>query len=160
MDQTFGAVSVLLGGGGGGGGGRGGGRQMLAVGVEGEQQMRAVGIQDRNILEQTIGAVFLDRLNGYPVGSMAYIYKSLGGTHPTVIAVLQDAFGDNFDEVAAKGREHTISQVKSALKKALADENLVAPTTMGFRDMLFHLNPKDTFSAYKQIEDLSSTEKA
>jgi hypothetical protein len=106
-------------------------------------------LEERPILEQTIGSAVLDRFNGYPVGSLAEMYKALGGTNPAVVKVLEQAFGENFDEHANKGKEHLASRLKHALRSVLAEEKLVAPTTKGFRDMLLHLNPDPNFHAFE-----------
>lgn len=103
---------------------------------------------ERPILEQTIGSAVLDRFNGYPVGSLAEMYKALGGTNTAVIKVLEQAFGEDFDEHANKGKEHLASRLKHALGSVLAGEKLVAPTTKGFRDMLLHLDADPKFKAF------------
>ena len=106
-------------------------------------------LAERPILEQTIGSVVLDRFNGYPIGSVAEMYKALGGTNSAVIKVLEQAFGENFDEHANKGQDHLRTRVKSAIREVLAEEKLVAPTTKGFRDMLMQLDPNPKFDAFQ-----------
>jgi hypothetical protein len=93
--------------------------------------------EDRAALEQTIGQAYLDRLNGYPVGNMAEIYKSIGGTDPSAIAVLTTAFGSNFDAIAARGINTVNDSARAGLRTVLQAENLKAPTTGAFRDLLF-----------------------
>lgn len=115
-------------GGGGGGGGNGGGAQLA---------LRAT--NNRMLLEQAIGAAVLDRWNGYPVRSIAQNYKDIGGDNKTTIAVLERAFGDDFDAVANQGRAEVKARATVALADALASEGLRLPTTKEFRDLAFHV---------------------
>jgi len=130
MVQTFAKLLIPVGGGGGGGG-------------------SAAGSKNRVLLEQTVGRVYLDRINGYPVGNVAEIYRSMGGTDPTVIATLQKSFGNNFDAVATKGIGAINSSIRTGLSDALRSENLHAPITPEFRDLLFHVDDGSTVGALR-----------
>lgn len=119
------------------GGGGGGGRAPVSV-------MRPM--DDRGILEQALGGAVLDRMNGYPVSSLALRYKELGGTNETVMKTLERAFGDNFDAVMASGE--TRKKLTAALSASLAEEGLRIPVTKAFRDMTFHLG--DEFADFRK----------
>jgi hypothetical protein len=132
--RSFHEAYIELGGGGGGG------------------SRAAGGEEDRAVLERTVGSIVLDRMNGFPIGSVASRYRAFGGQSLTVLAVLEDAFGDDYEIHSAKGREHVEQRVSDALKRALAAEGLVAPTTVGFRDMLMHLDKTTTIAQLTQSQ--------
>jgi hypothetical protein len=129
MERTFAKRMFPVGGGGGGGGGGG------AV--------------QRAALEQTVGRVYLDRLNGYPTGNVAALFQGLGGTDSTVISTLNKAFGNNFDAVAVKGVAAINDAAKQGLGAALRAEGLTVPITPAFRDLLLNVDPNTTVGAMR-----------
>lgn len=97
---------------------------------------------NRIALERTIGRITLDRMNGYKVGSVAQIFKEYGGDDEITIKVLECAFGDNFDEVADKGRSHITNLLAGHLREELAKRGArAAACSAGFRDIYFHCDP-------------------
>ena len=107
------------------------------------------GKNQRAFLEQAIGQVYLDRMNGYPVGNVAQMFQALGGTDPTAIKALTNAFGDNFDRVAQGGASAIGDAIKTGLGNALHAEGLNVPTTTEFRDLLFSTDSTTTLGTLR-----------
>lgn len=99
--------------------------------------------KNRAALERTIGRITLDRMNGYKVTSVAEIFQEYGGTDPVTIRVLERAFGDDFDAVAAKGRKAITDVLAKHLREELAAHGArAASCSAGFRDIFFHCDPE------------------
>jgi hypothetical protein len=99
--------------------------------------------KNRAALEQTIGRITLDRMNGFPVKSVAEIFKEYGGTDEVTLKVLESAFGVDFDRVASKGRKEVTEILAKNLREELASRGeRLASCSVGFRDMFFHCDPE------------------